>query len=60
MIEPDTVLQNRYRIVCLFRQGSHAVYEADDQQLSNTVALKETFYGGRFKVFEQEVRLLAT
>jgi serine/threonine protein kinase len=62
MLAPDTVLQNRYLIVRLIAQGGMgAVYQAIDQRLGNTVALKETFFSDEHlrKAFEREARMLA-
>jgi hypothetical protein len=62
MLAPETVLQNRYRIVRLLGQGGMgAVYEAIDERLDTTVALKETLFADERlrKQFEREARLLA-
>src|ERR1044072_4731041 len=62
MLTPETVLQRRYRIVRQLGQGGMgAVYEAVDQRLDTTVALKETLFADERlrKQFEREARLLA-
>ena len=62
MLAPDTILQGRYRIVRQLGQGGMgAVYEAIDQRLDTTVALKETLFADERlrKQFEREARLLA-
>jgi eukaryotic-like serine/threonine-protein kinase len=62
MLTPETILQGRYRIVRQLGQGGMgAVYEAIDQRLDTTVALKETLFGDERlrKQFEREARLLA-
>ncbi len=62
MLKPDTILQGRYRIVRQLGQGGMgAVYEAVDERLDTTVALKETLFTDERlrRQFEREARLLA-
>jgi len=62
MLSSETILQNRYRIIRQLGQGGMgAVYEALDQRLDTTVALKETLFADERlrKQFEREARLLA-
>ena len=62
MLAPDTILQNRYRIVRQLGEGGMgAVFEAVDQRLDTTVALKKTLFADERlgKQFEREARLLA-
>ena len=63
MVTADTLLQGRYLVQRPIRQGGMgAVYEAVDQRLGITVALKETHFtdGALRKAFEREARLLAS
>lgn len=62
ILQPDTTLQGRYRIERLIAQGGMgAVYQANDQRLGNTVALKQILVNDTRmrKAFEREARLLA-
>jgi serine/threonine protein kinase len=62
MLTPDTVLENRYRIVRRLAEGGMGtVYEAEALRLNTTVALKETHFTDERlrKQFEREAHLLA-
>jgi hypothetical protein len=62
MLASETILQSRYRIIRQLGQGGMgAVYEALDERLDTTVALKETLFADERlrKQFEREARLLA-
>src|SRR5919202_3644434 len=61
MLPPNTLLQNRYRVVRQIGEGGMgAVYVATDERFGSTVALKETFFRDAvmLKAFEREARLL--
>src|SRR5205809_3258710 len=62
MLLPETILQRRYRVIRQLGQGGMgAIYEAVDERLDTTVALKETLFADERlrKQFEREARLLA-
>jgi TonB family protein len=62
MLAPDTILQNRYRVIKKLGQGGMGtVYEAFDGRLHTTIALKEAVIINEHfqKQFEKEARLLA-
>jgi serine/threonine protein kinase len=59
----NQVLQDRYRIIRPIAEGGMgAVYEAADQRLGSTVALKESFFSQEslLQAFHREAALLAT
>jgi hypothetical protein len=62
MLASGLVLQNRYRVIKQLGQGGMgAVYEAVDERLDTTIALKETLFADERlrRQFEREARLLA-
>ena len=62
MIEQGTLLQERYRVLRLVSKGGMgAVYEATDERLDTSLALKECFFDQPqlLRQFEREARLLA-
>ena len=62
MLAPGSLLQERYQITRLIAQGGMgAVYQAIDQRLGNTVAVKQILRSDTTlrAAFEQEARLLA-
>lgn len=63
MLSPNTILQNRYRVIRKLGQGGMgAVYEVLDQRVNCLVALKETLAtrdGEARSGFEREAALLA-
>src|SRR5688572_1210768 len=61
MLAPNSILQNRYRIVRLIGKGGMgAVFEAIDLTFDSAVAIKQTLVAddGFQKAFEREARLL--
>jgi serine/threonine protein kinase len=61
MIEPGTILQNRYRILRQIGEGGMgAVFVATDERFGSTVAIKETLLSDdKFRrAFEREAKLL--
>jgi len=61
-LEPDALIQGRYLVRrTVGRGGMGAVYEAIDQRLGHTVALKQMLVGGdsATAAFEREARILA-
>src|SRR3954464_10437050 len=63
MLSPNTILQNRYRVIRqLGRGGMGTVYEALDQRVQAIVAVKETQLAGDDRArreFKREAGLLA-
>jgi serine/threonine protein kinase len=63
MLSSHTILQDRYRIIRPIAEGGMgAVYEATDQRLGASVALKESFFAqdSLLQAFHREAALLAT